>query len=93
MSERTIPAYGARIKIEEVKSGFYLREWALDAVQEQVLEDLTAVLDRLAGRSVEVETDYWSVRDLVNDLREAIDFAEVAAEIAFSKRPAEDDEA
>ena len=36
MSKRTIPEYGASIAIEDCTSSFYLREKALDAIQEQV---------------------------------------------------------
>jgi hypothetical protein len=88
----TVPLYGASIAIEQATVSLYLREKALDAVQEQVVEDLNTALEQLTGRGILIGTDYETLHGLATELRAAGDLAENAAELAFAKRPPEDDD-
>lgn len=88
----TIPEYGALIRVEDCKSGLYLREKALDAVQEQVIEDLNRSLLVLNDRAATIETPWEALHDLKAELSQALEYVQVAWEIAYAKRP-EDDEA
>jgi len=86
---KTAPAYGALVHIEEA-DGVYLREKALDAVQEQIVEDLNEALALLNGRGVLIESDYKAIGELIADISDALTLAKAAQEIAFSKTPPEE---
>lgn len=90
--QATIPEYGASIAIEDSTASFYLRERALDAVQEQVVDDLNAALELLNGRGILVGTDHLAIHDLLAELTAAADLTKVAWEIAWSKTPVEDED-
>lgn len=93
MSEQsTIPEYGAVIRVEDSSTGFYLREKALDAIQEQVIADLSDALEPLRSRTVALETPWEDIHELRSELTQALECMNTAWEIAYAKRQ-EDDEA
>jgi hypothetical protein len=88
MTEQTIPAYGASINIEN-SATVYLRERALDVVEEQVVADANDALERLNGRGIMRGSDLDALRGLHDELVEAKALVWAAFEIALSKRPTE----
>lgn len=84
--QTTVPAYGVSIAIEEASVSVYLREKALDAVQEQVVDDLNEALAVLNGRGVIVESDTGSISELIGELRSAYELAQNAWELAVAKQ-------
>lgn len=89
MTEQTIPAYGISIDIES-SATVYLREAALDAIEEQVVEDANAALDALSGRGIMVGSDREALRGLHDELAEAKALVWAAFEIALAKTPTEE---
>jgi len=83
---QVVPDYGAKIAVEDSTSTFYLREKALDAVHEQVVEDLNDALEQLNGRGILVGTDYEAIRGLRDELQQAASIADTAFEIALAKQ-------
>lgn len=89
MTEQTIPAYGVSINIES-SATVYLRERALDAVEEQVIADANDALEALNGRGIMRGSDREALRELHDELVAAKDLVWAAFEIALAKTPVEE---
>jgi len=89
MTEQTIPAYGASINIEN-SATVYLRERALDVIEEQVIADANDALEMLNGRGIIRGLSLEALRGLHDELAEAKALVWAAFEIALAKTPAEE---
>jgi hypothetical protein len=86
----TIPEYGVSINIEQ-SATVYLREKALDAIEEQIVEDANAALEQLSGRGVLVGSDIEALRSLSDELHQAKALVWALFEIALAKTPAREE--